>query len=105
MKIIRPEQPVKKIDNKEENLTLIIDNHEVTPFTEKTLEFSFNPEKEMLIDDYTKKMDYIVNETLENTKDITFTITLTKKQKELWDKKGGIKWLKKALVGQKLSKK
>lgn len=91
MKIIRPEQPVKKIDDKEE-----IIGHKVIVNKDNNNE---------LISDSTSVIKFAMYEALENTKDITFTITLTKKQKELWDKKGGIKWLKKALVGQKLSKK
>ena len=86
MKIIRPEytpeQP-KKVEN--------------TPALVKKVE--------NLVDDKTNINDYIMTEVLENTKDITFNITLTKKQYELWQKKGGIKWLKKALVGQRLNKK
>ena len=33
-----------------------------------------------------------------NDKNVTFEITLTKRQKAIWDKKGGVAWLKKKLV-------
>ena len=100
MKIIRPEQPMKRAEEKpkekekekekEENLSLIIDGHEVTPFTE-------NAESQSI--------ENIMNEVLkENTRDITFTVTITKRQYEIWTKKGGEKWLKKALDGQTKSK-
>ena len=124
MKIIRPETPQKQevrkeeitqtsiIDGfeherhidiryeepkKEENLTLVIDGKEVTPFTKDNIEVEFEPQS----------IEDIMNDVINNgTKNITFTITLTKKQYELWTKKGGEKWLKKALVGQaRLTKK
>ena len=40
-------------------------------------------------------MDSVIKEY---TDTIEFKIALTKKQYELWNKKGGLKWLKKALV-------
>lgn len=102
MKIIRPEQPIKK---KEENITLIIDGREVTQFTNEELEqsFTYNTNEE-LIDDNTGK-----NQTIENLMDeiikqkdekIQITISLTKRQYDLYLKKGGESWIKKALVGQ-----
>ena len=95
MKIIRPEQPIKK---KEENLTLIIDEHEVTEFKD-----------EELIDDNIGK-----NQTIENLMDeiikqkddkIQVTISLTKRQYDLYLKKGSESWLKKALTGVKTGRK
>ncbi len=105
MKIIRPEQPIKK---KEENLTLIINGHEVTPFTKDEVEQTFNPNEE-LIDDNTDK-----NQTIENLMDeiikqkddrVQITISLTKRQYDLYLKKGGESWLKKVITGQQVKKK
>lgn len=111
MKIIRPEQPIKK---KEENLTLIIDGHECTPVTKEEMEFEYYPDLEELgketeqkyQDFATKTIEDVMNEVLqENSNNVSFTVTLTKRQYELYTKKGGICWLKKALVGVKQSKK
>ena len=120
MKIIRPEQPIKQEVNKEEitqtsiingfeqerfaerkkiiaESKLFIDNKEVKPFEVEKVEMNF-------IDDKTNPIEYIMNEVIdENTNKITFLITLTKRQYELFNKKGGINWLKKVLVGQKYS--
>ena len=47
-----------------------------------------------------KTIEDVMNEVLEdNTKTVTFEITLTKRQYELYMKKGGICWLKKEIVG------
>ena len=107
MKIIRPEQPIKK---KEENLTLIIDGHEVTQFTKEEVEqsFTYNPNEE-LIDDNTGKdqtIENLMDEIIKQKDDkIQVTISLTKRQYDLYFKKGGESCLKKALVGVKASKK
>lgn len=107
MKIIRPEQPIKK---KEENLTLFIDGHEVTQFTKDEVEqaFTYNPNEE-LIDDNTGKdptIENLMDEIIKQKDDkIQVTISLTKRQYELYLKKGGESWLKKALVGQQSKKK
>lgn len=107
MKIIRPEQPIKKEQPKEEKLTLIIDGHEVTQFTKDKVEQTFNPNEE-LIDDNTGKdqtiekiMDDIIAEKTTLLEDkYQVTVYLTERQYNLWKKKGGEKWLKRALVGQ-----
>ena len=92
MKIIKPEQPIKK---KEENLSLIIDGHEVTPFIEK-------PKEEII----GNLMDEVIAEKTTLLEDkYQVTIYFTERQYNLWKKKGGEKWLKRALVGQKLPKK
>lgn len=95
MKIIRPEQPIKK---KEENVSLIIDGHEVTEFKD-----------EELIDDNTGKdqtIENLMDEIIKQKDDkIQITISLTKRQYDLYLKKGGESWLKKALVGQQVKKK
>lgn len=98
MKIVRPEQPIKK---KEENLTLIIDGHECTPITKEEMEFEYHPEEKT-----TKTIEDVMNEVLqENSNKVSFTVTLTKRQHDLYLKKGGESWLKKALTGVKTSKK
>ena len=98
MKIVKPMNNISK--PKEE--TLIIDGHEVTPFTKEVVEQTFP--KEELIDDNTAK-----NQTIENLMDeiikqkddrIHVSISLTKRQYDLYTKKGGESWLKKALIGQ-----
>ena len=112
MKIIRPEQPEtkKELIQKMTDLSqemgmfdevesrLFIDNKEVKPHEAKKIEIDY-------IDDNTNPIDYIMNEVIdENTNKITFSITLTKRQYELYTRKGGICWLKKALVGQQNKK-
>jgi len=98
MKIIRPEQPIKK----KEEITL-----------EDVLIYQAKKEEEEIIGDNTDKnktienlMDDIITEktTLLNDK-YQVTVYLTERQYNLWKKKGGEKWLKRALVGQKLPKK
>lgn len=107
MKIIRPEQPIKK---KEENLTLIIDGHEVTQFTKEEVEqsFTYNPNEELIDDNIGKDqtienlMDEIIKQKDEK---IQVTISLTKRQYDLYLKKGGEAWIKKAITGQQIKKK
>ena len=107
MKIIRPEQPIKK---KEENLTLIIDGHEVTQFTKEQVEqsFTYSPNEE-LIDDNTGKdqtIENLMDEIIKQKDDkIQVTINLTKRQYDLYLKKGGETWLKKIITGQQIKKK
>ena len=106
MKIIRPEQPINK---KEENLTLIIDGHEVTQFTKEQVEqtFTYNPNEE-LIDDNTDKDQTIKNlmdEIIKQKDDrVQVTISLTKRQYDLYLKKGGESWLKKVITGQQVKR-
>ena len=83
MKIIRPEQPIK------EEITL-----------EDILIYQAEKEEEKLIDDNTtieNLMDEIIKQKDEK---IQVTISLTKRQYDLYLKKGGEAWIKKALVGQ-----
>lgn len=47
MKIVRPEQPIKREPQKEENVTLIIDGHECKPCTKEEMEFVYNPKSEL----------------------------------------------------------
>lgn len=107
MKIVRPEQPIKK---KEENLTLIIDGHEVTQFTKDEVEqsFTYSPNEE-LINDNTgkdKTIENLMDEVLKQKDDkIQVTISLTKRQYDIYLKKGGESWVKRALIGLKRSKK
>lgn len=84
MKIIRPEQPIKK------EITL-----------EDVLIYQAEKEEEKLIDDNTtieNLMDEIIKQKDEK---IQITISLTKRQYDLYLKKGGEAWFKKALVGQR----
>lgn len=90
MKVIRPEtsqkQEVKPIPIfKEENLS-----------PESIIKKPFIP-----VIDEPQTIEDIMNDVLNNSnKYITFSVTLTKRQYELYTQKGGICWLKKALVGQ-----
>ena len=111
MKIVRPEQPIKK---KEENVSLIIDGHECKSYTKEEMEFEYCPDLEELgketeqkyQDFATKTIEDVMNEVLqENSNNVSFTVTLTKRQYDLYLKKGGESWLKKALTGQQVKKK
>lgn len=113
MKIVRPEQPIQR---KEENVTLIIDGHECKPCTKEEMEFEYYPEPELeelgketeqqYQDFAAQTIEDVMNNVLqENTNTVSFNITLTKRQYELYTKKGGICWLKKALSGQINTKK
>lgn len=93
---------VKPMNNISKEETLIVDGHEITPFTKEVVEQTFP--KEEFIDDNTVK-----NQTIENLMDeiikqkddrIQVTVSLTKRQYDLYTKKGGESWLKKALIGQ-----
>lgn len=42
--------------------------------------------------------DMLAEAKNKDDKNVTFEITLTKRQKAIWDKKGGVQWLKKKLV-------
>lgn len=87
MKIIRPEQPIKK------EITL-----------EDVLIYQAEKEEE-LIDDNTGKdqtIENLMDEIIKQKDDrVQVTISLTKRQYDLYLKKGGEAWLKKALAGQK----
>jgi hypothetical protein len=97
MKIIRPEQPIKK---KEENLTLIIDEHECTPVTKEEMEFEYHSEEKT-----TKTIEDVMNEVLqENSNNVSFTVILTKRQYDLYLKKGGEAWIKRVITGQKIKR-
>lgn len=88
MKIIRPEQPIKK--------QLL---NEMTAISQECKLYD-----EELIDDNTSKdqtIENLMNEIIKQKDDkIQITISLTKRQYDLYIKKGGEAWLKKALVGQ-----
>ena len=100
MKIIRPEYtPPKKVEEKcIEALNTDLKEYDINagvPYNEQSIVLS--------------PLEQIMTETmceeLTNPNYVKITITLTKKQAEMFDKKGGVAWLKKALVGQKLKKK
>lgn len=133
MKIVRPMNNISK--PKEENLTLIIDGHEVTQFTKEQVEqaFTYNPNEELIDDNtgkdqklfiYTKDesnidiakqtedayKDFCKDKSIENLMDeiikqkddrVQVTISLTKRQYDLYVKKGGESWVKKAIIGQR----
>ena len=104
MKIIRPMNNILK--PKEENLTLFIDGHEVTTFSKEQVErsFTYSPNEE-LIDDNTGKdqtIENLMDEVIKQKDDkVQVTISLTKRQYDLYLKKGGESWLKKVIVGQR----
>lgn len=108
MKIIRPQNNTPK--TKEENLTLIIDGHECTPVTKEQVEqsFTYSPNEE-LIDDNTGKdqtIENLMDEIIKQKDDkIQVTISLTKRQYDLYLKKGGEAWIKKVITGQQVKKK
>ena len=88
MKIIRPEQPIKK---------QLLD--EMTAISQECKLYD-----EELIDDNTGKdqtIENLMDEIIKQKDDkIQVTISLTKRQYDLYLKKGGEAWIKKALVGQ-----
>ena len=111
MKIIRPEYTPPKAEEK--------------PTTEKISEVQKEEKKQLLdemtaisqecglyddnqlIDDNTNSIEHLMQSVInngitENTIKVEFT--LTKRQYELWQKKGEVAWLKKALVGARLKK-
>ena len=126
MKIVRPEQQIKREQQKEENVSLIIDGHECKSYTKEEMEFEYNPKSELeelgketeqkyqdfaaktiedVMNSVTANYFSTIDELEENTNTVSFNITLTKRQYELYTQKGGICWLKKALVGQVRTKK
>lgn len=104
MKIIRPEQPIKK------EITL-----------EDVLIYQAEKEEEKLIDDNTSieiveptpvpvqvdlTIENLMNEIIKQKDDkIQVTINLTKRQYDLYLKKGGEQWVKKVITGQQIKKK
>ena len=42
---------------------------------------------------------------IEDENNVTFTVTLTRRQYNIYIEKGGVKWLKKAILGQKMKRK
>lgn len=90
MKIVRPEQPIQR---KEEKRHELIEEH-----TKICQEENLFSEPQTI----NEVMDAVL---IENTNTITFNVTLTKRQYELYLQKGGESWLKKALVGQVKKKK
>lgn len=104
MKIVRPEQPIirkstpeERQELAEEQATLVLNNIEVpvVPVEDFELEVNFPETIEDVMQSVLK----------ENTKNVTFEVTLTKRQYELYLQKGGESWLKKALIGQVKKKK
>ena len=116
MKIIRPEnlnEFKKEEKTNDENMQLIVDGQEVTNFGKNEAQIVFNSylkqgqllkiEKAEYTDDgwdiNLLPIEQLMQQTIDENK-IKVEITLTKRQKELFDKKGGEKWLKKVLIGQ-----
>ena len=70
---------------------------EAKPTVDDITAFSQEIEQPNTIEDL---MNSVIEESKQDDNKVTVTITLTKRQNELWLKKGGESWLKKALVGQ-----
>lgn len=115
MKIIRPEYtPPKKVEEKPTRAEMLdemaklsqeynlIDEKPIE--TKRLLEFEDN----QLIDDNTSTIEHLMHSVInggllkEDSNAVKVEFTLTKRQYELWQKKGAEKWLKKALLGQRL---
>ena len=90
MKIIRPEYTSPKKVEETVQIGKITWDYEEKFKTDMVIEKTMND-----------LMAEVIKEELTNPNHVKVTITLTKKQAEMFDKKGGVKWLKKALVGQK----
>ena len=87
MKIIRPEQPIKK------EITL-----------KDVLIYQAEKEEEKLIDDNTT-IENLMDEIIKQKDDkIQITISLTKRQYDLYLKKGGESWIKRVITGQKIKR-
>ena len=97
----------------DDNTELIIDGHKITPFDKNTSTIVFEPELQegnlleikritpinngLQID--AKPIKKLMQEIIDENK-IKVEITLTKRQKEIFDKKGGERWLKKQLLNR-----
>lgn len=114
MKIIRPQNNIPTKKQLLDKMTAI--SQECKLYDEPQIKQG----DDMLVDDKTYKVKEVeptengVNLTIENLMDeiikqkddkIQVTISLTKRQYDLYLKKGGEQWVKKALVGVKVSKK
>ena len=108
MKTIKPKQT--------QTQTLIIDNHKVTQFKEKEeVVCEINPDNvikednndtiEDLMNSVLQNNNYVIEKEKENPNLVKVKFYLTKRQYDLYTKKGGESWLKKALVGVKQGKK
>lgn len=87
MKIIRPKQPIK---------------NEIT--LEDVLIYQAEKEEEKLIDDNTT-IENLMDEIIKQKDDkIQVTISLTKRQYDLYLKKGGESWIKRVITGQKIKR-
>lgn len=114
MKIIRPEQPQKQPEPKiiviapePENAQKNKENPVISDIRiEKIEEIKANE----FVDNNTQikfpTIQDIMEEVIEDSaKSVTFEITLTKRQYELWKKKGELRWLKRELTGLNTKKK
>lgn len=112
MKIIRPEQPMKKVATEK----VIVGNEIITQEYRAGIDEDGVMcqerrviSKEPLIDDNTSKdktIENLMDEIIKQKDDrVQITISLTKRQYDLYLKKGGEQWVKKALTGLKTSKK
>ena len=100
MKIIRPEQPIKSSivfePQIKQGTDILIDDNTSVEIVEPTpVPVQVDLTIENLMDEIIKQKD----------DKIQVTISLTKRQYDLYLKKGGEAWLKKALVGQAKLKK
>lgn len=110
MKIIRPENntPTKNMDKKKVISTYAWES--TVTHTDLTIpNGNCIRVEEELIDDNTGKdqtIENLMDEIIKQKDDkIQVTISLTKRQYDLYLKKGGESWIKKVITGQKIAKK
>ena len=101
--IITTKKPIVEIKQGD---SIKVENQEFIVKDAKKEEKTIFIETEKCIE--TEEIENLMNELLpkvkEDERNITFEITLTKRQKEIFDKKGGISWLKKMITGNKRKK-
>ena len=111
MKIIRPEYTPEPVPKKEDTFDkveikkdfldddLIDDNTKLLIDDNKVASIKNDEIKSTKKDENIKcsPLEYLMQETINENK-IKVEFTLTKKQYELWIKKGGVKWLKDKLI-------
>jgi hypothetical protein len=112
VQIIRPEQPIKKVATEK----VIVGNEIITQEYRAGIDEDGVMcqerrviSKELLIDDNTGKdqtIENLMDEIIKQKDDkIQVTISLTKRQYDLYLKKGGESWIKKVITGQQIKKK
>ena len=90
---------VKDVKREDEN-TIFIEPKKIDGLLVEESEGARQPkENEYSLQSLMAEMLPKVETETETEKNTTFEITLTKRQKEIFDNKGGVKWLKKMLIG------